>query len=792
MSDHLCILHVEGGRLATAPWSNGEGGTYTDRTDHAELESSNLPDGYYRATIDLDETDCLLTDLTAIPIPIVRLPHGQPGVLVLQIDNEQVQVTIPGTNPGAVANLRPQDNRVSLGYLDGRVVWLINGGKEHWVTRNPVRVPQPRATAAEQGVLQRVHQGGAHFVNPFTFVPLPPTVVRSAPTGHEAMKPGHVSGWFDWTLDLVSPVLLPADTYKPDGPLVEDAVVRLPGSSLRGALRSIHEVLAGGCLRILDTDYLPVHREPMNAFTGNERLVVVDELDRDGRVATVRVAHEVVWVNVEVLLQSFTADQLYSGMQFNLSLAGAETRHNRREQSTPGSATAGTDWVMLITDGGARHRHPSYFVAAGRIDDESPTLEVTDPAWQRYLSACAGSNGQLNQEGQPPVTSHFPPGSDAWPHQMVVYDGIRVGRSRKSDGWLAVGDTLWVTREGDLKMSAIWRRHGKRPVNDRLPNDSLKPCHDPADLCPTCAVFGSIDPTQGRDDQKGYGSHLRVGFGSTNPTSTTRVDLPPLRSPKPTSGGLYLQHPANLTDDRRTAATDLPVAQRGSHITRSHWGSTLDTPNPRPIAGRKYYWHGQDATDPNGRHTPRKTTPEHQGHAQALPVGTLITARVWFDNLSPKQLGLLLAAAAPGRVLSGPDTDYAIHVGGGKPLGFGTVRATVPNLQAQSATSRYTRSDADTPLTVDELLDQARQVGTDARLASCWHGLRHALKIGFVPTDRIWYPTTGNFLARTPANQEEFDKAFAWFATHSGGRTGALVTLPTVDQFNQYLPAAQE
>jgi hypothetical protein len=47
----------------------------------------------------------------------------------------------------------------------------------------------------------------------------------------------------------------------PYGPVVLDGKHVLPGSQLAGAARSLHEALTDSCLRVIDLDYVPVHRD---------------------------------------------------------------------------------------------------------------------------------------------------------------------------------------------------------------------------------------------------------------------------------------------------------------------------------------------------------------------------------------------------------------------------------------------------------------------------------------------------------------------------------------------------
>src|ERR1700733_6147709 len=104
----------------------------------------------------------------------------------------------------------------------------------------------------------------AEFINPYTFVPLPAAIARSAPSGHHCAGPVHVSGAMtvEWTLQ--TPLLLPQAH-----PAVRAGQVVVPGSSVKGALRSLHETLMGGCLRVVDEEFVPVYRQPAVAKDQN-------------------------------------------------------------------------------------------------------------------------------------------------------------------------------------------------------------------------------------------------------------------------------------------------------------------------------------------------------------------------------------------------------------------------------------------------------------------------------------------------------------------------------------------
>lgn len=87
----------------------------------------------------------------------------------------------------------------------------------------------------------------AEFINPYTFVPLPERIGRARPAGHHQALPGNLCGRMTVTWKLRTPLLLPRQHAE-----VNDGPVVIPGSSVKGAIRSLHETLMGGCLRVLE------------------------------------------------------------------------------------------------------------------------------------------------------------------------------------------------------------------------------------------------------------------------------------------------------------------------------------------------------------------------------------------------------------------------------------------------------------------------------------------------------------------------------------------------------------
>lgn len=673
--------------------------------------------------------------------------------------------------------------RLAVAAPDGPpiLVWLEDGGRQAWVAARKQfeREAIERKQRAEAKVK---HASGDAFINPYSFAPLPQQIHRGKPRGHDDGA-GGVSGWFDWELTLQTHLLLP------QGQSVTNEVLSYPGSALRGALRSLHETLAGGCMRVLEESYVPVHREPMNAYhDGKDLLAVVREIDPMTRAVTkVEVVDRVYWVPVSILHAGLGATALHSGKTLQLDTRKAEEirAKNRWEIATPGAATPGNDYVMHVTASGARRPGHTYYVAVGRPSGRSITID--DDTWQRFVDASDGSQDLVGPEARRD-TSDKAPGATDWPSAEVRYDGTYIGKRRRTDGWLGVGDTVWLTGATgngsvELKMAAIWRSHGdlNLPVSKRMPTDLL-PCSSPDDLCPSCAVFGSIRADRsGEHEQAAYRTHVNVGWaqsvtanGTADLVSSTPQGLPPLRSPKPSSGGFYLEPPAPAY---RTASTDQ------NHVPRFHWrNQPAEGRQPRGIRGRKYYWHGQSD---GGRQTPRDHNTDQHGEAHAVAAGVILRARITFDNLDVEQLGWLLAAAQPDQLF---DVPCHIHIGGGKPLGYGTAAPRIANLVLFDPAARY-GGGAAAAVTAERAVDHVRGLVNERHLDETHRALARLLSPEAVDADRISYPTS------QPFNQQgtrAFAESFRWFSNHSGGRFGTLVPLPEASNFNQYLDSGEE
>jgi CRISPR/Cas system CSM-associated protein Csm3 (group 7 of RAMP superfamily) len=622
------------------------------------------------------------------------------------------------------------------------------------------------------------------------------------------MGNGRLSGVLRVTLTARTPLLIGgfestgyAGEKTPDVPRRGDGTPMVPGSGLLGAVRSVHEALAGGCLRVLDTDWVAVHRHPASTSeTAGLRLAVVLDADGKGRASSVGLCDQVVWIDQEILPRD-DGRVPQTGDRLRAPAAKAADSGNRKvlraedietgEVAWAAAMSAGLDesWVLLVTDTKARTPGKPVYFAAGRVGRDTPRCEIPDTTWATYRRLVDGADdlrpARLPGRKEPEFGSCLPEYEDVfWPPPA---DGNPAGpviaRRLVARHYLHPGQPVWVRAEDrvvtEIRLAQLWRYPGGYPVGDRAGNAA--PCTDPERLCWSCRVFGSADTSGRRDDdtarQRSYRGHVRADdLLAATDFEPVAWHLAPLAAPRPSAGQFYLDNTAVPARKQRAAKDTRPAAT---------WGSCADTGRPRPIRGRKFYWRTADPQEgAHSRGSHRHQSDTQSRHALLVPAGTVFTGRVCFENLSAQDYGSLLAALDPRLLDAAGAGDWlaaVTSVGGGKPFGFGAVSIDVTAESVHTAAGRYLGREQDVP-GVAEAVSAFR--GTVPRpVAATWAALRNALTLGFIPDDQVWYPPG----AKGAKGDADFDRSFEFFSRTTGltlkdkDKVRDLVVLPPAD-----------
>jgi hypothetical protein len=498
-----------------------------------------------------------------------------------------------------------------------------------------------------------------------------------------------------------------------------------------------------------------------------------------------------------------------------------------REASSPRTANAAARWfsaaarsagaadlstvsgrIFLATDTGTRRKHRRNpdggqtrgrcFWASGELDSNAAPTKIAPDVSADFRSSVEGS------EDRRTLRAALEKGTDDSWTRATVFKVVEwwlpnggfgpVAARAQHSGLLWAGDVVWARVDGageitGLRLSQIWRHPGEHSVKNRMPADLL-PCN-PADdrgLCLTCSIFGAVDETgtdRGKGSQASYAAHVRFGSARTAKPVESQlqsVQLTPMGAPKSGAGMFYLSNSSH------------PGRNRDRGDRAAEWGSQVDAKEIRSIAGRKFYWHSDPDRqarhwDPGtrGRTVPRyeavgkQRTSEMSSERQLVPAGTVLTGRVTFDLLDELSLRTLLWSLDPGPVLSlapgRSESTFAVHLGGGKPLGLGSAIPSI-KVSVSSVAERY-RCDA-APSTLD--LTSPKAARED--LLSLKHRTGHFLTaVPFLAQmldphglgeDEVLvsYPPAATWLE---ADIEDFRKSYAFFVAADGERLAERV-----------------
>ena len=604
------------------------------------------------------------------------------------------------------------------------------------------------------------------FVNPYTFVPLPRKVVCGQPPGHDpgpAEARERYVGALEVTWHIQSPLAIPTEEW---GSIGGD--VRIPGSSIKGAVRSTHEMLFGGCLRQVDLGYRPTYRQlpTMDALKDWRMAVVLDDDEVllcekedpkrrssiDSKALCERVGDrartgDVVAVNSDDDWKD--RSELRVAERFQVLQRPAEVSGYEK--------LAGC-YVVLITKKGARRDavRATWYWSLGKLTRERATF--SEKATRDFSWAMMEAR----------------PDGERW---IDVFRGkTKLGQARGNEHALEPGSVIWVKvlngKVTAIKLSQFWRERSEECLGNRIPKET-KPCDENLRLCPSCSVFGSADTLNDQadtderrreGDQRSYAAHVRFGSAIGVDLQGDEVILAPLGQPHPGAGLTYLEPTS-------------PEAAPASRDERwSRWDS--DGKQKRQLRGRKFYWHSdperqldhlkhtQGVGEVPGRHLKREHHSADMCTKAQLVTGGTFRQTITFDGLDRFGVASLLAALQPGRLLAPDDADrFALHLGRGKPLGLGSVTAEITAARITTVAARY-GDKAETPLETFAI-DPAEVRTRCGELDAVHEGARKVLRLDGLGENwwKVTYPTRETW---KQFGSKEFDESFTFFKDFGG------------------------
>lgn len=525
----------------------------------------------------------------------------------------------------------------------------------------------------------------------------------------------------------------------------------IPASSLRGMIRSLFEAATNSCMILMDgRRRLTRHVLPAEGW----RLVPGRVIERDGELALELYpgatpltpdrrpdgAQYAAWVprylgrtlrgkqnapgdtlyaqrvNVRDDLEPFAGEpcwallQLYQHprKQFRFYSVVALEK-DRKALPRPGRDQIVGRGYLHLTNQNIENKHDErfFFLPEGRTPD---VIGLSETVVGEYEHLIRDYQENHREEFRKRVAAGLDPevpdtrDSDRRKHKSGLSRHVVDGRSRH----LTAGTTVYALigdpnhpRDRTLRLLApvalprvFYRDHidGRLPyawTGDESAADlpgNLAPCIDAEHLCPACRTFGWVAPPAAQldeQDQAAYAGRLRFSLGTLigEARSLPPVALAILSTPKPTTKRFYLA---------RGTGQGYPAA--GSDPTWNEQSDNEGWDDPHNfIRGRKFYRHhhpGVQMKEQEYRRANGRTDDQNRTIRDPLASDCRFSFEIDFENLAALELGALLWSLEL-------DGQACHRLGYGKPLGFGSVRLSIDDLQLIDPAARYASAEPD-------------------------------------------------------------------------------------------------
>lgn len=418
----------------------------------------------------------------------------------------------------------------------------------------------------------------------------------------------------------------------------------IPGSEIRGAVRSVHEAAFNGCLSQVNVDK-PLHRRTMEPKQAG--ILFFDEKERKFKIQPC----ERVMLNVKedhpkgkyVDKRKYReGEKVYIKKSFKpykerMPFVVDKIEKFRKEE----------DWLegyIHIGEYFPRKHHESVFVPTGETSCTVAPEEIKAflELLQKYIE------NEFPHEGYKRYCEELVEG--AIKIIPVYYNEMKENN-----------ETYPVYLSPANLSNEIFHQKVENLLKE---NGGYQPCTCRQNVCPSCALFGFVS------ERTGQSLASRVRFsdakreGKKGQCFKELVVLPELGEPKPGTVEFYTKRNTETSGETRFWTYD--------YKTNGKVRMKLK-PTELVIRGRKFYWH----------HKPKNVTTKYaltnmRQRIRPLKENQVFSFRVYYENITDQELKTLQWA------LDFNDSNCAHKIGRGKPLGYGSVKIQLKRLVTRS------------------------------------------------------------------------------------------------------------
>ncbi|WP_166740257.1 TIGR03986 family type III CRISPR-associated RAMP protein [Shouchella lehensis] len=499
---------------------------------------------------------------------------------------------------------------------------------------------------------------GDRFVNPYNFVSLAEKCKRRKP------EKGEFTGYFECTLTNLSPLFIPNSETISEDEVQEffsynyrkgetNYKPTIPGSELKGMVRSVHEAAFNGCLSQINLDK-PIHKrsmEPkkpgllsMDKKTGQffiqpcERVMLnVTKGNPHGELVK-----KGEYVEGEVVYIKRSIDRYKKDINgFEYPYVVDKVSKKFEEGFTKGYIHIGEHFV--------RKHHESVFVPNN--EDRTPIKKEEIDKLEKVI-ANYGEN-DINKNLKTEGGKHFGYSkykslfyrflNKTYANRFLVFYSEENHHKNKPI-FVNLAPAM-LSQEASLKtINELIKEHGE-----------YQPCVCKDLLCPSCALFGFASNKEAKAS--------KVRFGDAETVNKQNYFKEPI--------AILLGEPKFNTTEFYTVLDeklDSSKVWTYDYIVKANKKRVTFNPDEIKIRGRKFYWHGSKV--PANLQEKSKMIQK----IRPLKENQSFVFRVYFEQLTKRELQQLQWS------LDFNNKNNAHKLGRGKPLGYGSVQVKLEKL----------------------------------------------------------------------------------------------------------------
>ena len=421
----------------------------------------------------------------------------------------------------------------------------------------------------------------------------------------------------------------------------------VPGSSIRGAVRSAFEAATNSCLSTCDDENTILHRR--TSAHKSKYGIIVKEADgyklyeaekrmlntSNYHISTSDKGKRVIREDHSIRIDSKTkktGDTVYVKPQTVrfVTSKGYPTKLFCVEDISAKSKDGYEKGILFLGEQFQRKHHDAVFIKKAAWHPISNNdYDRFFNVWQQYQKDSPGS----------------------YPNYITLNE-IPVYYSM-------VGDKYYITP------ACISKEVFDNKISDLL--GTYKPCDTINNICPACTLFGLIS------DEPDGSLASRIMFHDAEPVDFSQSNakdfyeeprqLPILGSPKISSTEFYLD---DYSKTYRVWNYDYGIKRIPAKNRNERPQDVPELFKPK-IRGRKFYWHKKSLTKHNENDRADMTE-----KIRAVKAGKKFKFKIIFDRLTERELNTLLWV-----LTFGDDISHAHKLGHGKPIGYGSVQYTI-------------------------------------------------------------------------------------------------------------------